>query len=194
MHEAQFQPFQQQIQTFWPSQPSLRVYENHGPSSQNKRHTISGDSLPSEAHPYPPGRLAHLRRSATHLPSFLPSYTRCAGVARGALTCSPVIVARLSSLYASLSPLRATHSDHKSPSEIPHPHAECCRNGQNVQRLQPDPATLAPISAATGSPLSQALLQNASAKAASRHSTFQALLGGGRLEGKEGGFRSLLYH
>ena len=150
------------------------------------QHTISGDSLPSEAHPYTPGSLTHLRRSATHHPSFLPPYTRCVGIARRALICSPVTVARLSSLDALLFPLRATHRDHKSPSEIPHPPAECCRNGQNAQRLQPDPATLAPILAATGSPLSQALLQNASAETASGHSAFQALLGGGRLEGKQG--------
>lgn len=110
------------------------------------QHTISGDSLPSEAHPYTPGSLTHLRRSATHHPSFLPPYTRCVGIARRALICSPVTVARLSSLDALLFPLRATHRDHKSPSEIPPPP---CR----VLRKWPECAKAPTRSSHTGSHL-----------------------------------------
>lgn len=105
------------------------------------QHTVSGDSSPSEATLTPLGVRSYLRQSATHLPSFLPSYTCCVGVARRALIGSPVIIApRPSSLYAFLFPLRATHSDHKSPSEIPHPHqsaAEMARICKGSNQIQP---------------------------------------------------------
>ena len=105
------------------------------------QHTVSGDSSPSEATLTPLGVRSYLRQSATHLPSFLPSYTCCVGVTRRALIGSPVIIApRPSSLYAFLFPLRATHSDHKSPSEIPHPHqsaAEMARICKGSNQIQP---------------------------------------------------------
>lgn len=104
------------------------------------QHTISGDSLPSEAHPYTPGSLTHLRRSTTHLPSFLPPYIRCVGAARRALICSPVTVVRLSSLDALLFPLRATQETTKVPQRSPTPMqsaAEMARMRKGSNQIQP---------------------------------------------------------